>query len=79
MNLPCLRVFFFSFFFSFLSFIISICKIFCLTEARSLIQQMLTVDRGKRASLNDVLNHPWVNNGYSQIPKELLPNFFIIY
>jgi len=40
---------------------------------------MLTVDRGKRASLNDVLNHPWVNNGYSQIPKELLPNFFIIY
>ena len=31
---------------------------------------MLTVDRRARASLSQVLQHPWVLDGYSGPPKE---------
>jgi len=38
---------------------------------------MLTVDRKLRITLDEVLNHPWVLEGYSDPPKEYLISFVI--
>eukprot|EP00732_Lithocolla_globosa_P002928 Lithocolla_globosa_v1_NODE_2103_length_2166_cov_21.216011.p1 type:complete len:650 gc:universal NODE_2103_length_2166_cov_21.216011:2048-99(-) len=43
-------------------------------DAVSLIKRMLTVDRNKRMSLEEVMNSPWVRKGYSVPPSaELAP------
>ncbi|KAJ3127920.1 hypothetical protein HK098_005561 [Nowakowskiella sp. JEL0407] len=46
---------------------------YLLPEARHLIGRLITVDPKKRATLKEVLSHPWVNQGYDQPPANYLP------
>ena len=35
---------------------------------------MLTIDRTKRATIEELRHHPWVNLGYSNPPPSCLPD-----
>ncbi|KAJ3360746.1 hypothetical protein HDU91_004363 [Kappamyces sp. JEL0680] len=41
--------------------------------ARHLIGRLITVDPKKRATLKEVLQHPWVNEGYDSPPQSYIP------
>ncbi|KAJ3323357.1 hypothetical protein HDV06_001877 [Boothiomyces sp. JEL0866] len=43
------------------------------SKARHLIDRLITVDPKKRATLPEVLQHPWVNEGYSSPPPNYIP------
>jgi MAP/microtubule affinity-regulating kinase len=43
------------------------------TDARHLISRLITVDPKKRATLPEVLAHPWVNEGYGSPPPNYVP------
>lgn len=42
-------------------------------DARHLINRLITVDPKKRATLKEVLQHPWVNEGHDTIPQSYIP------
>ena len=42
-------------------------------EVISLLSKMLVVDPSKRASLKQVVAHPWMNRGYDYLPPSYLP------
>ena len=42
-------------------------------DAKHLIQRLITVDPKKRATLEEVMNHKWVNEGYSGPPTNHVP------
>jgi serine/threonine protein kinase len=41
--------------------------------ARHLIQRMICVDPRRRATLEEVRNDPWLNQGFPELPRSLLP------
>ncbi|KAJ3177552.1 MAP/microtubule affinity-regulating kinase 4 [Gaertneriomyces sp. JEL0708] len=47
-------------------------------DARHLISRLITVDPKRRATLDEVLQHKWVNEGYSAPPPNYLPERPII-
>ncbi|KNE54668.1 CAMK/CAMKL protein kinase [Allomyces macrogynus ATCC 38327] len=49
------------------------CPSYLSPSAKHLIQRLITVDPKKRATLDEVLNHAWVNEGYSRPPYSYLP------
>ncbi|KAB8238938.1 putative serine/threonine protein kinase Kin1 [Aspergillus alliaceus] len=44
------------------------------TECRSIISRMLVTDPKQRASLAEIMNHPWMNKGYNGPPENYLPH-----
>ncbi|KAJ5677179.1 uncharacterized protein N7477_002812 [Penicillium maclennaniae] len=44
------------------------------TECRHIISRMLVTDPKQRASLNEIMNHPWMNKGFSAPPENFLPH-----
>ncbi|KAL8929863.1 MAG: hypothetical protein Q9208_001007 [Pyrenodesmia sp. 3 TL-2023] len=44
------------------------------TECRNLISRMLVTDPKKRASLAEILNHPWITKGFNSAPENYLPH-----
>ncbi|KAF2156122.1 Pkinase-domain-containing protein [Myriangium duriaei CBS 260.36] len=42
-------------------------------ECRSLIARMLQTDPNQRATMNEILNHPWITKGFSLPPDNHLP------
>ncbi|KAL2912887.1 hypothetical protein HK105_207668 [Polyrhizophydium stewartii] len=49
------------------------CPDYLLPNARHLISRLITVDPKRRATLDEVLAHPWVNEGYDAPPPNYLP------
>ncbi|KNC99632.1 CAMK/CAMKL/MARK protein kinase [Spizellomyces punctatus DAOM BR117] len=49
------------------------CPDYLMPSARHLISRLITVDPKKRATLDEVLVHPWVNEGYDCPPPNYLP------
>ncbi|KAI9184321.1 hypothetical protein H9P43_003374 [Blastocladiella emersonii ATCC 22665] len=49
------------------------CPSYLTPQAKHLIQRLITVDPRKRATLDEVLNHAWVNEGFSRPPHSYLP------
>ncbi|KAI8851184.1 kinase-like domain-containing protein [Chytridium lagenaria] len=49
------------------------CPDYLLPNARHLISRLITVDPKKRATLHEVLLHPWVNEGHKHPPYNYLP------
>ncbi|KAJ3110371.1 MAP/microtubule affinity-regulating kinase 3 [Phlyctochytrium bullatum] len=49
------------------------CPDYLLPNARHLISRLITVDPKKRATLQEVLLHPWVNEGHKHPPYNYLP------
>ncbi|KAE8149286.1 hypothetical protein BDV25DRAFT_4208 [Aspergillus avenaceus] len=43
-------------------------------ECRSIISRMLVTDPKQRASLAEIMNHPWMNKGYNGPPENYLPH-----
>ncbi|KAL8959557.1 MAG: hypothetical protein Q9193_003605 [Seirophora villosa] len=43
-------------------------------ECRNLISRMLVTDPKKRASLAEILNHPWITKGFNSPPENYLPH-----
>ncbi|KAL8718106.1 MAG: hypothetical protein Q9225_004728 [Loekoesia sp. 1 TL-2023] len=43
-------------------------------ECRNLISRMLVTDPKKRASLSEILNHPWITKGFNSPPENYLPH-----
>lgn len=50
------------------------CPEYIMPNARHLISRLITVDPKKRATLREVLLHPWVNEGYDSPPNNHLPH-----
>lgn len=50
------------------------CPDYLMPNARHLIGRLITVDPKKRATLDEVLEHPWVNEGYDRKPYNYLPD-----
>lgn len=46
----------------------------CFTECKNLISRMLVTDPKKRASLAEILNHPWITKGFNSPPENYLPH-----
>lgn len=44
------------------------------SECRNLISRMLVTDPKKRASLAEILNHPWITKGFNSPPENYLPH-----
>ncbi|KAL8756027.1 MAG: hypothetical protein Q9184_004627 [Pyrenodesmia sp. 2 TL-2023] len=44
------------------------------TECRNLISRMLVTDPKKRASLGEILSHPWITKGFNSPPENYLPH-----
>ncbi|KAJ6013466.1 hypothetical protein N7540_008057 [Penicillium herquei] len=44
------------------------------TECRHIISRMLVTDPKQRASLAEIMNHPWMNKGFSAPPENFLPH-----
>lgn len=42
-------------------------------ECRNIISRMLVTDPKQRASLQEIICHPWMNKGYSTTPENYLP------
>ncbi|ORZ38998.1 kinase-like domain-containing protein, partial [Catenaria anguillulae PL171] len=49
------------------------CPSYLSPSAKHLIQRLITVDPRKRATLDEVLNHAWVNEGFTRPPHSYLP------
>jgi MAP/microtubule affinity-regulating kinase len=49
-----------------------VCPPYLSASAKHLIQRLITVDPKKRATLDEVLNHAWVNDGYTAPPYSFL-------
>jgi serine/threonine protein kinase len=47
-------------------------------DARHLISRLITVDPKKRATLKEVLSHPWVTEGYNYPPPNYIPERSVI-
>ncbi|KAF2717764.1 Pkinase-domain-containing protein [Polychaeton citri CBS 116435] len=43
-------------------------------ECKSLISRMLTTDPSQRATISDVMSHPWMTKGFSGTPDNYLPS-----
>ncbi|KAI9722803.1 MAG: serine/threonine-protein kinase KIN2 [Chrysothrix sp. TS-e1954] len=43
------------------------------TECRHIISRMLVTDPSKRASLSEIMNHPWMTKGFNGPPENYLP------
>jgi len=43
------------------------------TECRNLISRMLVTDPRQRASLSEIMNHPWITKGFNTPPENYLP------
>ncbi|PWY89775.1 Pkinase-domain-containing protein [Aspergillus heteromorphus CBS 117.55] len=43
------------------------------TECRHIISRMLVTDPKQRATLSEIMNHPWMNKGFGGIPDNYLP------
>ncbi|KAI9928865.1 hypothetical protein ASPWEDRAFT_106354 [Aspergillus wentii DTO 134E9] len=43
-------------------------------ECRHIISRMLVTDPKQRASLAEIMNHPWMNKGFNSVPDNYLPN-----
>lgn len=43
------------------------------TECKSIISRMLVVDPKERASLQEIMNHPWMTKGFNTPPENYLP------
>ncbi|CAK7902128.1 serine/threonine protein kinase Kin1p [[Candida] anglica] len=43
-------------------------------ECVSLLSRMLVVDPLKRATLYEIIQHPWMNRGYDHVPSNYVPN-----
>ncbi|KAL8839509.1 MAG: hypothetical protein Q9170_001732 [Blastenia crenularia] len=43
-------------------------------ECKNLISRMLVTDPKKRASLSEILNHPWITKGFNSPPENYLPS-----
>ncbi|KAI8928902.1 kinase-like domain-containing protein [Entophlyctis helioformis] len=50
------------------------CPDYLLPNARHLISRLITVDPKRRATLDEVLAHPWVNDGYEAAPPNYIPH-----
>jgi serine/threonine protein kinase len=46
---------------------------YLMPDARHLISRLITVDPHKRATLDEVMHHRWVNEGYSHPPSNYMP------
>ncbi|ODH25615.1 CAMK/CAMKL/KIN1 protein kinase [Paracoccidioides brasiliensis] len=44
------------------------------SDCRHIISRMLVTDPKQRASLNEILNHPWMIKGFSGSPENFLPH-----
>ncbi|KAJ5767212.1 uncharacterized protein N7511_004828 [Penicillium nucicola] len=44
------------------------------TECRHIISRMLVTDPKQRASLAEIMTHPWMNKGFSSPPENYLPH-----
>lgn len=53
-------------------------SIFKQLGARHLISRLITVDPKKRATLHEVLNHPWVQENYDIPPPNFIPDRAVI-
>ncbi|KAL4809541.1 hypothetical protein BDV18DRAFT_132280 [Aspergillus unguis] len=42
-------------------------------ECRHIISRMLVTDPKQRATLTDIMNHPWMNKGFNGVPDNHLP------
>ena len=42
-------------------------------DCKNLISRMLVTDPKQRASLNDIMNHPWITKGFNAPPENYLP------
>ncbi|RMZ86767.1 hypothetical protein DV736_g6007, partial [Chaetothyriales sp. CBS 134916] len=42
-------------------------------ECKSIISRMLVVDPRERATLQEIMNHPWMTKGFNAPPENLLP------
>ncbi|OAJ43589.1 hypothetical protein BDEG_26934 [Batrachochytrium dendrobatidis JEL423] len=49
------------------------CPDYLMPNARHLIGRLITVEPKKRATLAEVLSHPWVNEDYEFIPQNYIP------
>lgn len=45
-----------------------------LSECKSLISRMLVTDPKQRATLGEIMNHPWMTKGYNAPPENFLPH-----
>lgn len=45
-----------------------------IAECRHIISRMLVTDPKQRASLNEILNHPWMTKGFNGTPENYLPH-----
>ncbi|KAJ1557906.1 serine/threonine-protein kinase KIN2 [Nowakowskiella sp. JEL0078] len=52
---------------------------YLMPDSRHLISRLITVDPKKRATLKEVMQHQWVNQGYSTSPSSYLPERPIIF
>ena len=43
------------------------------TECRSIISRMLVVDPKERATLQEIMSHPWMVKGFNTVPENYLP------
>jgi hypothetical protein len=43
------------------------------TECRSIISRMLVVDPKERATLQEIMSHPWMIKGFNTVPENYLP------
>ncbi|TPX59804.1 hypothetical protein PhCBS80983_g02175, partial [Powellomyces hirtus] len=50
------------------------CPDHVMPSARHLISRLITVDPKRRATLPEVMSHPWVNEGYDGAPPNYLPS-----
>ena len=43
------------------------------SESKNLIARMLTTNPADRASLHEIMNHPWMTKGFNSPPDNYLP------
>jgi serine/threonine protein kinase KIN1/2 len=49
------------------------CLLTFTTDCKSIIARMLVVDPKDRATLQEIMNHPWMTKGYNSPPESYLP------
>lgn len=57
----------------FLPFYLWLISVSATTECRHIISRMLVTDPKQRASLAEIMNHPWMNKGFNAPPENYLP------
>ena len=62
--------------FPFASKVCNLVKVFLLIlpDCKSIIARMLVVDPKERATLQEIMNHPWMTKGYTSPPENYLPS-----